>query len=72
LDGVYRIGLRERLEVQSPGHMRGWERVRGEETCLNVEIERSPGFDRDIVGLAWHAYGRSGPSAEYARDGRLD
>ena len=39
LDGVYRIGLREGFEDQLPGHIHGWERVRGEEIYLNVEFE---------------------------------
>ena len=36
---------------------------------LDVELERSPVFGLDCVRLVWHAYGRAGPSTEYARDG---
>ena len=48
------------------------EGERGEETDLNVELECLPGFDGDSVELVWYAYGLTGPSTEYGRDGRLE
>ena len=43
----------------------------GRETDLDVESEQSPVLDGDGVGLMRHTYSRTGPSTEYARDGRI-
>ena len=57
---------------QLPGHVCGRVRKDGERTDLDVESERSPVVEGNGIRLIWRAYGQTGPSTEYARDGRQD
>ena len=64
-----------------PGCAKGSEVIRqdirvggmgGEKTDPDVELERSPIFNGNRVGLVWYAHGRAELSTEYAHQGRLD
>ena len=44
----------------------------GGKADLDIELEWSPIFNDDSVGLVWRAHGRAKLSTEYAHQRRLD